>query len=84
MSDDLDILFARARAVTEVDVAAAERALHSWKATRARQRRGARAVLAGVLASAAMITGAVYLARPAELPTSAAYDVYSTVSGEGW
>lgn len=82
LPDDLDILFAGARTVTPEDDAASERALTAWRSER-RARRG-RLLGAVSLASAAMLAGAVYLARPADLPTSAAYDAYSTVGTEGW
>ena len=82
MADDLDLIFARARQFTPEDGAAAERVLVTLRSRR--QRSVLRAWTAGLLATAAMLGGVLYVQRGADLPTSAAYDVYSELSGEGW
>ncbi|WP_041231540.1 hypothetical protein [Deinococcus peraridilitoris] len=80
--ENLDALFAGARTLTSLDEAAAERALRSWRQTRAR-RNGWRWA-SGLLATAAMLGGVLYLQHGQTLPTHAAYEVYNQASGVGW
>jgi hypothetical protein len=82
MADDLDLLFARARTLTPDDLAAADRVLA--RQGRRRPREAWRVLLAGMLATAAMAGGVVYVQRTSDLPTSVAYEVYTELSGEGW
>lgn len=92
---ELDTLFAQARAETPDDAGAADRFLARHRATLAAEQvqappaPRARAWWPALLAGAAVLTGALVL-RPTPgpgaslLPASAAYDVYEGVLGEGW
>ena len=86
--DQLDALFAAARMPDEADMSAAERFLSrnpEFRAPVSRPRPGLR-YWPAALALAAAISGVLVL-RPvpaAELPSSAAYDAYSSALGSDW
>lgn len=81
--DDLDFLFAQARAETPADAGAADRFLARHRA--ALQPPARRAPLwPPLLAAAALFAGLLVLRPAPALPASAAYDVYQGTLGEGW
>lgn len=82
---DLDELFARASAHTAADAGAAGRFLAGHRARQSHARHVRAGWVSALLASAAVVTGALVL-RPAapDLPATAAYDVYRSTLGEGW
>lgn len=81
---DLDQLFAAARAATPADAGAAERFLTAHRARLSHGRHLRAGWVSALLASAAVLTGVVVLRPPAELPSSAAYEVYQNALGDGW
>ncbi|SMB96239.1 hypothetical protein [Deinococcus hopiensis] len=92
---ELDELFGRVREETPADAGAAERFL-AWHRANLAEVPGASPPLRplpaarravwwpALLASAAVLTGALMVRPSPELPTSAAYDAYQGVLGEGW
>ncbi|MPY67093.1 hypothetical protein F8S09_10380 [Deinococcus sp. SDU3-2] len=81
--DDLDLLFAQARAETPADAGAADRFLARHRAERAAPPRRAPR-WPPLLAAAAILAGVLVLRPTPALPASAAYDVYQGTLGEGW
>ena len=81
--DDLDLLFAQARAETPADIGAADRFLARHRATMPPPVRRA-PLWPPLLAAAAVLAGVLVLRHAPTLPASAAYDVYQGTLGEGW
>lgn len=83
---ELDALFAGAREETGADAGAADRFLARRRAQRQPPPPTRARLWPALLASAAVLTGALLLRPPAPdlLPASAAYDAYRGSLGEGW
>lgn len=81
--DDLDLLFAQARAETPADAGAADRFLARHRAAMTPTARRA-PLWPSLLAAAAVLAGVLVLRPAPALPASAAYDVYQGALGEGW
>lgn len=81
---DLNNIFRQATATTPADQGAAKRFLDHHRSRR-KSYRHRLSLVSLILASAAAFTGTtILISHPNALPSSAAYDAYNSIQGDGW